>query len=67
MKEEKIPLGISAVVSAIYTPSTWNPFPVEEVKEVDKFASQFELVQVGWIWTQLGTHSQERNPEQVFL
>jgi hypothetical protein len=66
VKEEKIPLGISAVVSAIYTPSKWNPLPEEEVAEVDLLAGKFGLQQVGWIWSQLGrNYSQGRDPDQV--
>eukprot|EP01127_Copromyxa_protea_P020225 TRINITY_DN6722_c0_g1_i1.p1 TRINITY_DN6722_c0_g1~~TRINITY_DN6722_c0_g1_i1.p1 ORF type:complete len:599 (-),score=148.46 TRINITY_DN6722_c0_g1_i1:22-1818(-) len=65
VEEEKIPLGIKAVVSAIYTPSNWNPFPTEEVAKVDEFAAKFGLVQVGWIWSQLGaSHSKNRDKDQ---
>jgi hypothetical protein len=54
IKEEKIPLGICALVSAIYTPSCWNPLPEGEVNVVDEFASRFGLSRIGWIWSQLG-------------
>jgi hypothetical protein len=41
VKDEKIPLGITCLISAVYTPSSWRPMPEEEVARVDKFAALF--------------------------
>jgi len=54
VKDEKIPLGITCLISAVYTPSSWRPMPEDEVARVDKFASLFGLKRVGWIWSALG-------------
>jgi nuclear protein localization family protein 4 len=54
VKDEKIPLGITCLISAIYTPSSWRPMPEDEISRVDKFASLFGLKRVGWVWSALG-------------
>lgn len=66
VKDEKIPLGICALVSAIYTPSKWTPSQEEEVKQVDEFAKKLGLLRIGWIWSQLGNEkSSGRDGTQV--
>jgi len=54
VKDEKIPLGITCLISAVYTPSTWRPMPEDEMARVDKFAALYGLKRVGWIWSALG-------------
>jgi nuclear protein localization family protein 4 len=54
VNDEKIPLGITCLISAIYTPSAWRPMPEDEIARVDKFASLFGLKRVGWVWSALG-------------
>jgi len=63
VKNPDIPLGITCLISAIYTPLTWNPVAVEEVAHVESFAAKFGLTVVGWIWTALGPKATEgRSP-----
>jgi hypothetical protein len=67
VKDEKIPLGITCLISCIFTPSCWRPMAEDELTRADNFAAKFfGLKRVGWIWSALGpqksANRQENNP-----
>ncbi|XP_040355758.1 nuclear protein localization protein 4 homolog isoform X1 [Ixodes scapularis] len=75
-----VPLGIRAIVAAIYeppqesTPDSVRLLPDDKEKLVDELASRLGLVRVGWIFTDLvaedlqkGTVKHLRNIESCFL
>jgi len=54
-----IPLGITCLVSAIFTPSSWNPPKEAEVDRAKRLGEKFGLELVGWTWTALGLKQNE--------
>eukprot|EP01126_Amoeba_proteus_P048347 TRINITY_DN5583_c0_g1_i6.p1 TRINITY_DN5583_c0_g1~~TRINITY_DN5583_c0_g1_i6.p1 ORF type:complete len:438 (-),score=95.72 TRINITY_DN5583_c0_g1_i6:95-1408(-) len=57
----EVPLGIKALVSAIYSPTSWRNPQEGEMERTDMVASRFGLKRVGWIFTQLGVSHKDRH------